>query len=116
VTICNLIADDLGVVHQGLHMFLGVEPGLEVVVEPANGAEAVQQACQLQPDVVLMDGIAASATIGRDLPDTEVLTITSVLVDTSAVEANQADAIGSLFKGTDACALYHAIKAARGYN
>jgi DNA-binding NarL/FixJ family response regulator len=50
-----LIADDHRVVRQGLRMFLGLDPELEVVGEAADGDEAMGLAGQLQPDVVLMD-------------------------------------------------------------
>jgi two-component system, NarL family, response regulator LiaR len=89
------------------------------VGEAADGAEAVRLAQQLQPDIVLMDllmpgmdGIAATATIRRELPETEVLALTSVLEDASVVGAVRAGAIGYLLKDTEADALCRAIKAA----
>ncbi|HET9919408.1 MAG TPA: response regulator transcription factor [Ktedonobacteraceae bacterium] len=119
MTIRILIADDHNVVRQGLRMFLGLDPELEVVGEATNGAEAVQLAQQLKPDVVLMDilmpvmdGIAATAAIRRELPETEVLAVTSVLEDASVVGAVRAGAIGYLLKDTEADALCQAIKAA----
>ena len=119
MTIRILIADDHTVVRQGLHMFLGLDPELEVVGEARNGAEAVQKAQQLKPDVVLMDilmpvmdGIAATTAIRRELPDTEVLALTSVLEDASVIGAVRAGAIGYLLKDTEGEALCRAIKAA----
>jgi two-component system, NarL family, response regulator LiaR len=119
MTIRILIADDHNVVRQGLRMFLGLDPELEVVGEASNGAEAVQKAQQLKPDVVLMDilmpvmdGIAATAAIRREIPDTEVLALTSVLEDASVIGAVRAGAIGYLLKDTEAEALCKAIKAA----
>ena len=49
MTIRVLIADDHSVVRQGLRMFLGLDPELEVVGEAANGDEAVLMARQLRP-------------------------------------------------------------------
>lgn len=119
MTIRIVIADDHSVVRQGLRMFLGLDPELEVVGEAADGAEALRLAQQLRPDVVVMDllmpvmdGIAATAAIRRELPDTEVLALTSVLEDASVVGAVRAGAIGYLLKDTQAEALCQAIKAA----
>jgi two-component system, NarL family, response regulator LiaR len=114
-----LIADDHSVVRQGLRMFLGSDPEIEIVGEARDGAEAVSLARRLQPDVVLMDllmpvmdGIAATAAIRREMPDIEVVAVTSVLEDTAIIDAMRAGAIGYLLKDTDSDELRRSIKAA----
>jgi DNA-binding NarL/FixJ family response regulator len=114
-----LIADDHSVVRQGLRMFLRLDSDLEVVGEAANGSEAIQMAQKLHPDVVLMDmlmpvmdGVTATAQIRAELPDTEVIALTSVLDDGTVVGAVKAGAIGYLLKDTQADELRRAIKAA----
>jgi len=90
MTIRVLITDDHQVVRRGLRGFLELDPELEVVGEASNGEEAVSMARRLQPDVVLMDllmpvmdGIEATGEIRRELPEVEVVALTSVLEDAS---------------------------------
>jgi DNA-binding NarL/FixJ family response regulator len=114
-----IIADDHSVVRQGLKMFLGLDPDLEIIGEAADGAEAVKMAHELNPDVVLMDmlmpvmdGITATQHIRKELPDTEVIALTSVLEDGAVIGAVKAGAIGYLLKDTQADELRAAIKSA----
>lgn len=114
-----LIVDDHRVVRQGLRMFLGLDSDLQVVGEAANGQEALEMVASARPDVVLMDllmpvmdGITATEEIRHEHPDVEVLALTSVLEDTSVINAVKAGAIGYLLKDTDADELCKAIKAA----
>ncbi len=114
-----LIVDDHSVVRQGLRMFLNLDDDLEIVGEAGNGAEALEKVAALQPDVVLMDlvmpvmdGVTATEKIRQAHPDTEVIALTSVLEDTSVVNAVRAGAIGYLLKDTEADELRKAIKAA----
>lgn len=114
-----LIADDHSVVREGLRTFLGLDAEIEIVGEATNGEEAVQLARQLAPDVVLMDlkmpkldGVSATGIIRRELPDIEVIALTSVLEDALVFGALRAGAIGYLLKDTEAEELRRAIKAA----
>jgi DNA-binding NarL/FixJ family response regulator len=114
-----LIVDDHAVVRQGLRTFLDLDPSLDVIGEAADGAEAVRAARRLRPDVILMDllmpemdGITAIQLIRQELPDIEVIALTSVLEDASVIGAVRAGAIGYLLKDTQADELVRAIKAA----
>jgi two-component system, NarL family, response regulator LiaR len=114
-----VITDDHKVVRQGLRMFLELDPDLEVVGEAENGAQAVELAGSLAPDVVLMDilmpvmgGVEAIGIIRTRYPETEVVAMTSVLENAAVVGAVRAGAIGYLLKTTDADALCSAIRAA----
>jgi two-component system, NarL family, response regulator LiaR len=119
MTIRILLVDDHSVVRQGLRMFLGLDPDLEVVGEASNGAEGIELVRKLQPDVVLMDllmpimdGITAIQNLRKEFPDVEVVALTSILEDDKVVGAVRAGAIGYLLKDTQADELCRAIKAA----
>ena len=119
MTIRVLLVDDHAVVRQGLRMFLNLDPALQIVGEAVNGADALQKAQELRPDVILMDlmmpvmdGITAISTLRRDLPDIEIIALTSVLEDASVFNAMRAGATGYLLKDTEAEELCRAIKAA----
>lgn len=119
MTIRILLVDDHSVVRQGLRMFLSLDPDLEVVGEASNGAEGIEQARKLKPNVILMDllmpvmdGITAIGLLRKELLDVEVIALTSVLEDEKVIGAVRAGAIGYLLKDTQAEELCRAIKAA----
>ena len=73
--------------------------------EPQAGEEAVELARSLRPDVVLMnllmprmDGVAATEAIRAELPEVEVVALTSVLEDAAVTAAIRAGAIGYLLR------------------
>ncbi|OQA46524.1 MAG: Transcriptional regulatory protein LiaR [Chloroflexi bacterium ADurb.Bin325] len=114
-----LIADDHGMLRQGLRMYLSLDPEIAVVGEASNGAEAVQMARELRPDVVLMDllmpvmdGVSATSIIRRELPDTQVVALTGVPEDSSVGDVVRAGAIGYLLKDVASAELCRAIRAA----
>lgn len=113
------LADDHAVVRQGLRMFLSEDPEFDVIGEAADGEAAVRQVLDLKPDVVLMDlmmpvldGIGAITQLRANLPDTEIIALTSVLTDDAVVGAVKAGAIGYLLKEAEPEELRTAIRAA----
>ncbi|WJV49096.1 response regulator [Streptomyces flavofungini] len=103
-----LVADDQQVVRKGLVLLLGMLDGIEVVGAARDGAEAVELAVRLRPDVVLMDltmpvldGMAATALLREKLPDSAVLVLTTYADDDSIFPALRAGARGYLTKDAD---------------
>ncbi|WP_104991308.1 response regulator transcription factor [Deinococcus sp. NW-56] len=118
-TVRVLLVDDHAVVRQGLRLFLGLDPQIEVVGEAANGEEALSEAERLRPDVVVMDlmmpvmdGIQATRAIRRSLPDTEVIALTSTLEEHKVNGAIDAGAMGYMLKDASSDTLAEAIHAA----
>ena len=81
MTIRILIVDDHSVVRQGLRMFLGLDPELEIIGEAGDGNQAIGLARDLKPDVVLMDisipvidGWRATTMLKGD-PDTNAIPV-----------------------------------------
>ncbi|THF68239.1 response regulator transcription factor [Deinococcus sp. Arct2-2] len=114
-----LLVDDHAVVRQGLRLFLGLDPLIDVVGEAANGEEALAEAARLRPDVVVMDlmmpvmdGITATRLLRRQLPDTEVIALTSTLEEHKVNGAIDAGAMGYMLKDASSDTLAEAIHAA----
>ncbi|HEY1508637.1 MAG TPA: response regulator transcription factor [Solirubrobacteraceae bacterium] len=114
-----LLVDDHAVVREGLRTFLALQDGLEIVGEAADGAEAIEQAQRLSPDVVLMDlvmpgldGIGAMRRLRESSPDSRVIVLTSFLEDERLLPAIQAGAAGYLLKNVEPQELARAIRAA----
>jgi len=100
-----LIADDQSLVRTGFRLILSGEPGIEVVGEARDGAEAAALATELKPDVVLMDvrmpgvdGIEATRRIVVDETSPRVLVLTTFDLDDIVYDALRAGASGFLLK------------------
>ena len=114
-----LIAEDHSVVRGGLVELLGVTDDLEVVGTAADGAEAIELARVLRPDVVLMDismpgvdGIRATGSILEAEPEARVVMLTAFSDRDRVVAALDAGAIGYLLKDAEPQEVLDAIRAA----
>jgi len=104
-----LIADDQRVVRDGLVLLIGLLPAVEVAGTAADGAEAVERARTLQPDVVLMDlrmprcdGVEATRQLRELDPGIKVIVLTTYADDRSVIDALRAGARGYLTKDAGA--------------
>lgn len=117
-TIRILLADDHTVVRKGLRLLLDSQPGFQVVAEASNGREAVAQAHEHAPDVVVMDvampvlnGIEAARQISAKLPETAIVILSMHSDEGYVLRALNAGARAYLLKDSAEHDLIGAIKA-----
>ena len=117
-TIRVLIADDHAVVREGIRHVLGQDDGFAIVGEAANGAEAVELAERLGPDVVVLDlsmpgmsGLEAAARIRAESPGTRVLVLSIHDHEEYVVQSVRAGAQGYLRKDSSPAQLRGAVRA-----
>ena len=110
-----MIVEDHQIVREGLRRMLELEPGMSVVAEAGNAAEAVEQLRATHPDIVLMDiqlpgmdGIQLTRRLLQDKPDCHILILT--LYDEYLSTAIEAGAVGYLRKDLRQSELVEAIK------
>ncbi len=114
-----LLADDHGVIRDGLGRLISALEDVELAGVAADGADAVRQCAELAPDVVLMDldmpvldGIQATKQIVAAHPDVAVLVLTSFSDRPRIMGALEAGACGYLLKDVDADEVAEGIRAA----
>jgi DNA-binding NarL/FixJ family response regulator len=113
-----VIADDHAVVRDGLRSLIDAQPGLQVVGEAADGDEAWRRACELAPDVLLLDlsmpgvgGVDAAERIAADCPQVRVLALTMHEERGYVTRLLRTGAAGYVLKRTASAELVRAIRA-----
>lgn len=117
-----LLADDEAMIRAGFRAILDAAGDIEVVAEAGDGRAAVEAVRAYRPDVALLDirmpvldGLKAAAEIGREVPDTAVIMLTTFSEDEYVAGALEAGVNGFLLKVGDPYELMVAVRAvARG--
>lgn len=117
-----VIANDQRVVRDGLAMLIGLLDGIEVIATAADGLDAIEAALTHRPDIIVMDlrmpnldGTQATRRIRIELPNTQVLVLTTYADDDALFPALEAGARGYLTKNATAEEIEQALLAlARG--
>jgi len=116
-----LVVDDHVLFRRGLQMVLAQEPDIDLIGEAGDGAQAVSQAADLLPDVVLLDirmpkrsGIEACAGIKEVVPSSRILMLTISDEEADLYDAIKAGASGYLLKEISTDEVSAAIRAVAG--
>jgi DNA-binding NarL/FixJ family response regulator len=114
-----LVVDDQRLMRDGIASLLSIQDGIEVIGTAASGQEALERALALRPDVILMDvrmpimdGVVATARVRRQLPNCQVLMLTTFDDEEYVINALRAGACGYLLKNIPAPDLARAVQAA----
>lgn len=113
-----VLADDERMVRAGIRAILTAAPGFQVVGEAADGAEAVELVRAHRPDIALLDvrmpgvdGLAATAAITAEFPDTAVVILTTFSEDAYIAGALGGGASGFVLKTGDPRELVAGLRA-----
>ncbi|MEO0948782.1 MAG: response regulator transcription factor [Cyanobacteria bacterium J06641_5] len=116
-TITLLVAEDHGIVRQGIVSILQLQDDFTVVAEARNGLEAVELHQQHQPDITLMDlrmpnleGVSAIARIREQTPSAKIVILTTYDTDEDIYRGLQAGARGYILKDADFEDLIQAVR------
>ena len=112
-----LLVDDHEMVRLGLKSYFNLQDDVEVVGEAANGAQGIELALELRPDVIVMDivmpemnGIEATLAILKEWPEAKILILTSYLDNEKIYPVLDAGAHGYMLKTSSAEEILRAVK------
>jgi len=118
MSITVFLADDHGIVRDGLRLLLNAQPDIHVVGEAVNGREAVRQIAKLRPQIAILDlampdlnGIETTRQLHEVAPDTQVIILSMYASNEHIYQALKAGARGYVLKEAAADELVNAVLA-----
>ena len=118
-TVRILLADDHPVLREGIALLIGTVPGWEICGTAGDGAELIEEALELRPDVIVLDlhmprldGTGAVRELKERLPDTEIVIFSGARAETVVHELFDAGAKSFVSKCDDPALLITAIRSA----
>lgn len=120
MSITLFLADDHGVVREGLRLLLETQPDFQVIGEAGDGREAVHKIIQDRPDIAIVDiampelnGIEVTQQIYETCPATQVIILSMHSSSGHIARALQAGARGYVLKSSVGAELVDAVRAVR---
>jgi two-component system LytT family response regulator len=115
----TLLVDDERLARRGLELRLAAAPDVEIVGECENGREAIEQALELEPDLMFLDiqmpGLSGFDVLARLPQDSMPVVIFVTAFDRYAIDAFEARALDYLLKPVEDTRLEHALGRVREY-
>jgi two-component system response regulator NreC len=109
----NLIVDDSAIMRRGLRTYFDLRPGFEVCGEAVDGAEAIQKAVVLKPDLIILDfsmpgmnGLQVAAILQQIMPTVPIILFTLHKDAISGDEAHNAGIASVVVKGGQSATLF----------
>lgn len=116
-----LLVDDHFVARMGLHSILDAQPGMEIIAEARNGAEAIEVHRKQQPDVTIMDlrmpglsGFETIAAIRQEFPTARIVVLSNYEGSEDVYRSLEAGAMAYLLKSAQGEELIDAIRCVHG--
>lgn len=114
-----LLADDHDLFREGLAGLIDAQPDLQVVGQARDGLEALDLACDLHPDLIVIDikmpvcdGLEATRLIRAQLPDARIVVLTVHDEDEKLFEAIKSGASGYILKDTSSVDFLRSVRGA----
>lgn len=120
MSVTIFLADDHSILRDGLRMLLETQPDFKVVGAAANGREAIEQICQLEPNIAILDiampevnGLDVARYLDKNCPNTRIIMLSMHRTTEHIIQALEAGARGYVLKESASDEVIEAIRTAQ---